>query len=49
VIWPDGRPQVVLERIGQQSPFAPENRLARIVSSKRRRFLVFDGGRSEES
>lgn len=45
-IWPDGRPHAVLDQLNRQSPFAPEHRLGRIVSSDRRRFRVFDGGKS---
>lgn len=45
-IWPDGRPHAVLQQLNRQSPFAPEQRGARIVSSDRRRFRVFDGGKA---
>ena len=45
-IWPDGRPHAVLQQLNRQSPFAPEQRGARIVSSDRRRFRVFDGGKT---
>jgi hypothetical protein len=46
IIWPDGRPHAILDQMNRQSPFAPENRNARIVTSNRRRFRVFDGGRA---
>ena len=45
-IWPDGRPHAVLETMHRQAPFAPEHRGGRIVASDRRRFRVFDGGKS---
>jgi len=45
-IWPDGRPHVILQQLNRQSPFAPELRGARIVSADRRKFRVFDGGKS---
>ena len=45
-IWPDGRPHAILEQMNRQSPFAPEHRLGRIVTSERRRFRVFDGGKA---
>lgn len=45
-IWPDGRPHAVLETMHRQAPFAPEHRGSRIVASDRRRFRVFDGGKS---
>ena len=45
-IWPDGRPHAILEHMNRQSPFAPQQQLGRIVSSDRRRFRVFDGGKS---
>jgi hypothetical protein len=45
-IWPDGRPHAILAQMNRQSPFAPEHRLGRIVTSDRRRFRVFDGGKS---
>ena len=45
-IWPDGRPHAVLQQMNRQSPFAPEHRGSRIVSADRRRFRVFDGGKT---
>jgi hypothetical protein len=45
-IWPDGRPHAVIEQMNRQSPFLPEHQLGRIVSSDRRRFRVFDGGKA---
>ena len=45
-IWPDGRPQSVLQQLHRQSPFAPELRTGRIVTSDRRRFRGFDGGKA---
>ena len=45
-IWPDGRPHSVLQQLNRQSPFAPEHRGGRIVTADRRRFRVFDGGKS---
>ena len=45
IIWPDGRPHAVAERMGQQSPFKEDFTLSRIVRSRRRLFRVYDGGR----
>jgi hypothetical protein len=44
MIWPDGRPHSVVERLGHQSPFLPAVRSARIVRADRRAFRVYDGG-----
>ena len=46
VIWPDGRPHSVVERLSKQAPFQPERAHARIVRTDRRQFRVFDGGRA---
>lgn len=43
-LWPDGRPQSVLDAVQRQSPFLPHVRKARIVRSERRQFRVYDGG-----
>lgn len=44
LIWPDGRPHSIVERLGHQAPFLPEVRNARIVRADRRAFRVYDGG-----
>jgi hypothetical protein len=45
IIWPDGRPHAVAERMVQPSPFKQDFTLSRIVRSRRRLFRVYDGGR----
>jgi hypothetical protein len=45
IIWPDGRPHAVAERMVQQSPFGDGIAHSRIVRSRRRMFRVYDGGR----
>ena len=45
IIWPDGRPHAVAERMVQPSPFKQDFTLSRIVRSRRRMFRVYDGGR----
>ncbi len=44
LIWPNGRPQAVLEAAHRQAPFMPHMRNARIVRSEGRQFRVYDGG-----
>jgi hypothetical protein len=44
LIWPDGRPHDVIEKVDRQVPFLPHIRTARIVRSERRQFRVYDGG-----
>jgi hypothetical protein len=44
LIWPEGRPHVVVEAMSRQSPFLPHIRNARIVRVDRRQFRVYDGG-----
>jgi hypothetical protein len=44
IIWPDGRPHVVIDRTHRQAPFLPHLRSARIVRMDRRQFRVYDGG-----
>ena len=44
IIWPNGRPQSVLDALHHQAPFLPHVRKARIVRSERRQFRVYDGG-----
>lgn len=47
VLWPEGRPHVVIERAHHQAPFLPALAGARIVRSERRQFRVLDGGRKK--
>jgi hypothetical protein len=47
LVWPDGRPHSILQKMNRQSPFAAEPRAARIVGSDRRRFRVYEGGRTK--
>lgn len=49
LIWPDGRPHSIVERLGHQPPFLPEIRNARIVRADRRAFRVYEGGRSKSA
>ena len=44
VIWPDGRPHKIVDRVCRQVPFLPHVRHARIVRSDRRQFRVYEGG-----
>ena len=44
LIWPEGRPHSVVERLNRQVPFLPHVRVARIVRSDRRQFRVYQGG-----
>ena len=44
LIWPNGRPQAVIDASHRQSPFLPHVRNARIVRSEGRQFRVYDGG-----
>lgn len=44
IIWPNGRPQSILDALHRQAPFLPHVRNARIVRSERRQFRVYDGG-----
>jgi hypothetical protein len=46
LIWPDGRPHAVVERVGRQVPFLPARAQMRIVKTGRRQFRVFEGGRT---
>jgi hypothetical protein len=46
LIWPDGRPHAVVERLGPQAPFVPARAQMRIVKTGRRQFRVFEGGRT---
>ena len=46
IIWPDGRPHPVIERLSRQSPFLPAMQGARVVRFDRRQFRVLDGGAS---
>jgi hypothetical protein len=45
LIWPDGRPHAVIERLGRQAPFVPPREQMRIVKTGRRQFRVFEGGK----
>lgn len=47
IIWPNGRPQTVIDALHRQAPFLPHIRKARIVRSERRQFRVYDGGLSK--
>lgn len=47
VIWPDGRPHAVIERVGHQAPFLPALAQARVVRFNRRQFRILDGGRQD--
>jgi hypothetical protein len=47
IVWPNGKPQSVLDLMHRQAPFLPHVRKARIVRSERRQFRVYDGGRTD--
>jgi len=47
LVWPNGRPQSVLDALHRQAPFLPHVRKARIVRSQRRQFRVYEGGLSK--
>jgi hypothetical protein len=49
VLWPNGKPQSIIETLHRQVPFLPHVRKARIVRSDRRQFRVYDGGLSNQS
>lgn len=49
LIWPNGRPQSVLDALHRQAPFLPHVRKARIVRSERRQFRVYEGGLSKSA
>jgi hypothetical protein len=44
LIWPDGRPHSILERLGKPAPIPARTAEARIVKTERRQFRVFEGG-----
>jgi len=46
VVWPDGRPHALLERMDRRSAFLPGESRGRIVRAERRVFRVLDGGRA---
>jgi hypothetical protein len=46
LVWPEGRPHAIAERLGTQTPFLPHIRCARIVRAKDRQFRVYEGGLS---
>ena len=45
IIWPDGRPRAVVERMDQQRLFKQDITRSRIVRGNRRLFRVYEGGR----
>jgi hypothetical protein len=47
IIWPDGRPHAVAERMiaTEPSPFKYDFSRSRLVRSRRRQFRVYEGGR----
>ena len=45
IIWPDGRPHAVAERMAPPSPFKYDFTGSRLVKSRRRQFRVYEGGR----
>jgi len=47
IIWPDGRPHAIAERMAptQPHPFKHDFARSRLVRSRRRMFHVYDGGR----
>lgn len=49
IVWPDGRPHPVIERLSRQSPFLPAMHGARVVRFDRRQFRVLEGGASSDT
>ena len=47
LIWPDGRPHSVVERLARQAPQLPGRAQMRTVKAGRRQFRVFEGGRAD--
>lgn len=45
IIWPDGHPHAMLHKTKKQLPFSQIPKHKRVVSTDRRNFRVFDGGR----
>lgn len=48
LIWPDGRPHVLIDAARRQAPFMAHTREARIVRANRRQFRVYTGGLSTD-
>ena len=48
VVWPEGRPHSLMEKMNQEPIVAPHVRTARIVRVDRRQFRVYEGGRKED-
>lgn len=46
LIWPDGRPHAIVERLGKPAPFLPARAQMRIVKTGRGQLRVFEGGRT---
>jgi hypothetical protein len=46
MLWPDGRPRTVIDRMGTPAPFQPASAALRVVGSDKRRFRVVEGGRT---
>ncbi len=46
IVWPEGRPHAVAERMAQPPALDPATSSARIVRFERRQFRVVDGGRN---
>jgi hypothetical protein len=47
LIWPDGRPHSVIERLGRQAPFLAARAQLRVVKPARPSFRVLEGGRTD--
>jgi hypothetical protein len=47
IVWPDGRPHAVVERLGTQAPFRLAPPSAQAAKSDQRRFRVLEGGRTD--
>jgi len=46
VVWPDGRPHSIIERLGKPAPFLAEPANTRVANAMRRQFRVLEGGRA---
>jgi len=47
IVWPDGRPHSIVERMGRQVPFLARLAGSRLFKSNQRQFRVLEGGRRD--
>jgi hypothetical protein len=46
IIWPDGRPHAIVQRLGRRAPFVREVRQPRVPKYERPQLRLLDGGRN---